>query len=49
MVFPKIPDSKEIADMTAEAMKPMMVLLTDIRDLIKEQNRLLETQREAAA
>jgi hypothetical protein len=39
--IPKIPDPQEIACMTAEAMKPMMDLLTEIRDLIKEQNELL--------
>ena len=40
--FPKIPDPQEIANLTAEAMSPMMLLLTEIRDLIEEQNKLLQ-------
>lgn len=42
MGFPKIPDPQEIANLTAEAMSPMMLLLTEIRDLIQEQNKLLQ-------
>lgn len=45
--FPKIPDPQEIADMTAKSMEPMMDLLTEIRDLIQEQNKML-AQRGAA-
>lgn len=41
MGLPKIPDAKEIAGLTAKSMEPMMVLLTEIRDLIKEQNKML--------
>lgn len=41
MGFPKIPDPQEIANMTAKSMEPMMLLLQEIRDLIKEQNAML--------
>jgi hypothetical protein len=44
MGFPKIPDPKEIADMTAEAMEPMVDLLTEVRDLLRDNNALQREQ-----
>lgn len=36
MGFPKIPDSQEIAQMTADAMQPMMDELTKLTGLLTE-------------
>lgn len=41
MGLPKIPDSKEIADMIEQAMKPMMSDIKAIREALEEQNRIL--------
>jgi hypothetical protein len=46
MGFPKIPDPQEIANMTAEAMEPMMDKLDRLIELLEEQNDLLRNRRE---
>ena len=45
MGFPKIPDAKEIADMTADAMQPMMDQLETISDQLE---RLIDIQQAVA-
>lgn len=44
MGFPKIPTQQEIQSMVTEGMAPMMGLLTEIRDLLQEQNQLTREQ-----
>lgn len=44
--LPKIPDSKEISEMIADAMTPMMADIRAIRKLLEEQNRFLEAKNE---
>ena len=44
MGFPKIPSQQEIEAMVTEGMAPMMGLLTEIRDLLQEQNQLTREQ-----